>query len=133
MLKETLLASLLAGFCAAVVLTCLQCVWVTPLILQGEVYEDAAAAHETSQAAPSEGHHHEADEWKPSDGMERTLYTAADGLEPAQVGGGGQRGATNLLGRQRRARGGQRLEANDAAVAGRRLQRLGLGGSLQPG
>ena len=80
MVRETLLASLLAGLCAAVVLTCLQTVWVTPLILQGEVYEDAAAAHETTQVTPSEGHHHEADEWKPSDGTERTLYTAAADL-----------------------------------------------------
>lgn len=76
MLKETLLASLLAGFCAAVILTCLQSVWVTPLILRGEVYEDAAV-HQTSPPATSDDHHHEADEWKPRDGMERTLYTAA--------------------------------------------------------
>ena len=81
MLKETLLASLLAGLCAAVILTCLQTVWVTPLILQGEVYEDAAAAaHQSAPAVAQEGHHHEADEWKPHDGMERTLYTAAADL-----------------------------------------------------
>jgi cobalt transporter subunit CbtA len=75
MLKETLLASLLAGLCAAVILACLQSVWVTPLILKGEVYEDAAPA-----AAHEEEHHHEAEEWKPQDGMERTLYTLAADL-----------------------------------------------------
>lgn len=79
MLKETLLASLLAGLCAAVILTCLQSVWVTPLILRGEVYEDAAA-HQTLPPDTSGDHHHEADEWKPRDGMERTLYTAAADL-----------------------------------------------------
>jgi cobalt transporter subunit CbtA len=79
MLRETLLASLLAGLCAAVVLTCLQSVWVTPLILRGEVYEDAVA-QQTSSPASSDVHHHEAEEWKPRDGMERTLYTAAADL-----------------------------------------------------
>lgn len=79
MLRETLLASLLAGLCAAVVLTCLQSVWVTPLILKGEVYEDAAAL-KAAAPAPAESHHHDADEWKPRDGTERTLYTAAADL-----------------------------------------------------
>ena len=45
--------------------------WVTPLVLQGEAYEEA------TEALPDhhEHHQHEADEWKPQDGWQRTLFT----------------------------------------------------------
>lgn len=82
MIRETALATLLAGFVAALGFAILQSVWITPLILQGEVYEDRAAAAE--QAAPptaaSSEHHHDESEWKPEDGLERTLFTAAADL-----------------------------------------------------
>jgi cobalt transporter subunit CbtA len=43
-IRETTLAAVVAGFIAALVFTVVQALWVTPLILQGEVYEDAAEA-----------------------------------------------------------------------------------------
>jgi cobalt transporter subunit CbtA len=89
--RESLLAALVAGLVAALVFTVVQSVWVTPLILQGEVYEDAAEAtpahheseandaahHEGSGGAHDEGehHHHDEGDWKPQDGLQRTLFT----------------------------------------------------------
>jgi cobalt transporter subunit CbtA len=91
--RESLLAALVAGLVAALVFTVVQSVWVTPLILQGEVYEDAAEAAPAEAAvgghhhdeAHDEGHggghdegehhHHDEGEWKPQDGLQRTLFT----------------------------------------------------------
>lgn len=83
MVRETLLAAIVAGLLAALIFTVVQSVWVTPLILQGEVYEDAAEAaphsheHEAAehQDAASGLHHHDENEWKPEDGWQRTLFT----------------------------------------------------------
>ena len=85
MVRETLLAAIVAGLIAALVFTVVQSVWVTPLILQGEVYEDAAEAaphsheHEAHETAEHEetagGHHHDENEWKPEEGWQRTLFT----------------------------------------------------------
>jgi cobalt transporter subunit CbtA len=82
---------LLAGALAGLLLTAVQQVQVSRIILQAEVYEEAAAAkaHEqahaaasapasTSAPAASEAHEHEhehADEWEPANGFERTAYT----------------------------------------------------------
>jgi cobalt transporter subunit CbtA len=86
--RETLLAAIVAGLVAALVFTVVQSVWVTPLILQGEVYEDAAEAaphshvgHEAGEHGgeaheeTAGGHHHDENEWKPEDGWQRTLFT----------------------------------------------------------
>jgi len=80
--RETLLAAIVAGLIAALVFTVVQSVWVTPLILQGEVYEDAAEAaphsheHEAHEAeGVAGGHHHDENEWKPEEGWQRTLFT----------------------------------------------------------
>jgi cobalt transporter subunit CbtA len=69
--RETILASVVAGLIAALVFTLVQSVWVTPLILQGETYEEAAE---------TPAHHHEDDEWKPQDGWQRTSLTFAANL-----------------------------------------------------
>ena len=77
MIRETVLASAIAGIIAAIVFGLLQAVWVTPLILKGETYEDAAetvAAHEEPHAVGS-GHHHDPEAWKPEEGWQRTLFT----------------------------------------------------------
>ena len=75
---------LLAGALAGLLLTAVQQVQVSRIILQAEVYEEAAAAkaHEQAHAAASAGapaaeaHEHEhADEWEPANGFERTAYT----------------------------------------------------------
>jgi cobalt transporter subunit CbtA len=80
--RETVLAAIVAGLIAALIFTLVQSVWVTPLILQGETYEDAAeaaAGHHESES-PNAAHHHDADEWKPQDGWQRTLFTFAANL-----------------------------------------------------
>jgi cobalt transporter subunit CbtA len=80
--RETVLAAIVAGLIAALVFTVVQSVWVTPLILQGETYEEAAeasAGHHESES-PNSAHHHDADAWKPQDGWQRTLSTFAANL-----------------------------------------------------
>jgi len=86
--RETVLAAVVAGLIAALVFTVVQSVWITPLIHQGEVYEEAAEhshaeAHEHHADAHADAHegaheaggHHHDDEWKPEDGWQRTLFT----------------------------------------------------------
>ena len=82
MIRETALATLLAGFVAALGFAILQSIWITPLILKGEVYEDRAAAAQESAppTAASAEHHHDESAWKPQDGLERTLFTAGADL-----------------------------------------------------
>ena len=82
MIRETALATLLAGLVAALGFAILQSIWVTPLILKGEIYEDRAAAAQESAppTAASAEHHHDENAWKPQDGVERTLFTAAADL-----------------------------------------------------
>jgi cobalt transporter subunit CbtA len=80
--RETVLAAIIAGIVAALIFTLVQSVWLTPLILQGETYEDAAEAAVSHQdAVPStSGHHHDEDAWKPHNGLQRTLFTFAANL-----------------------------------------------------
>jgi cobalt transporter subunit CbtA len=82
MIRETALATLLAGLVAALGFAILQSIWLTPLILKGEVYEDRAAAAQESvpPTAASAEHHHDENAWKPQDGLQRTLFTAAADL-----------------------------------------------------
>jgi cobalt transporter subunit CbtA len=80
--RETVLTAIAAGLIAALVFTLVQSVWVTPLILQGETYEDAAeaAATHAGSAGSNIEHHHDEGAWKPQDGVERTLFTFAANL-----------------------------------------------------
>ena len=93
MVRETVLAATVAGFIAALIFTLAQSVWVTPLILQSETYEEAAeqaahrveaergdAHHDNDHETAGAGHHHDANAWKPQDGRERTLFTFASNL-----------------------------------------------------
>lgn len=80
-----------AGLLSGVVLTGVQKLQVTPIILQAEVYEDAAdAAKEQAEAlahphaaeapqaaatAHEHQHGHDHEEWKPENGIERTAFT----------------------------------------------------------
>jgi cobalt transporter subunit CbtA len=82
MLREAVLTSAISGIIAALLFALLQAFWVTPLILQGETFEDAAeavTAHEHSDAAGSQ-HHHDPEAWKPKEGSQRTLFTVAADL-----------------------------------------------------
>lgn len=78
MFNRILLSAFIAGVLAALVLTMAQHVWVTPLILQAETYEDAAQANveerETHHAAMGDHHHEPA--WQPENGWQRTLSSA---------------------------------------------------------
>jgi cobalt transporter subunit CbtA len=79
-----------SGLLAAVVLTLLQSLWVTPLIIEAESYENAPSAdhaesqahshehaHEAAAAAP---HSHDSEAWAPDDGWQRTLSTGLSNL-----------------------------------------------------
>lgn len=87
---RTLSPALFAGFFASIVLSIAQAIWISPLILQAEVYEDAAetgsiAAHELNHSASessigAEHEHHHDQEWTPENGWERRLYSAAANL-----------------------------------------------------
>lgn len=87
-----------SGLLAAIVLTLLQSLWVTPLILQAETYENSPAAvvepshtasqtsshgheHEhAQQAAEAAPHSHDSDAWAPEEGWQRTLATGLSNL-----------------------------------------------------
>jgi cobalt transporter subunit CbtA len=91
MFRAILLSAGVAGLLAALALTLLQAVWITPLILQAETYEngeaaapaathehahdhDHAHAIEATAADHDHGHDH-GDGWAPADGVERTFFT----------------------------------------------------------
>lgn len=90
MVTRVLTVSILAGLLAGLIVAALQHVTTTPLILKAETYEAALAlkaptlaafdgeakiilAHGPAGDAP--GHDHA--EWKPQDGLQRTLFTGA--------------------------------------------------------
>lgn len=73
--KNILYAAAFAGLLAGLLLTGIQQLQVVPLILEAEVYEDAAAGTAHTYAAEA-GHHEHAHEWQPENGWERTIYTA---------------------------------------------------------
>ncbi|HEY5795528.1 MAG TPA: CbtA family protein, partial [Bosea sp. (in: a-proteobacteria)] len=97
MVNRVLTVSLLAGLLAGLIIAALQHVTTTPLILKAETYEAALRAVAPSQAAFSgeekvlgeakillahgtEAHgtqgHGDHAEWKPQDGLQRTLFTS---------------------------------------------------------
>ncbi|MCE0463420.1 CbtA family protein [Pseudomonas uvaldensis] len=68
-----------SGLLAALLLTLLQSLWVSPLILQAETYEKAPAA-EVHQHADGVAHTHDAGAWEPEDGWQRVLSTTGGNL-----------------------------------------------------
>ncbi len=78
MFNRILLSAGMAGILAALALTGAQAIWVTPLILQAEEYEDAAHVATAEHHAHGEAeHHHDEAAWQPENGWQRTLSTAA--------------------------------------------------------
>lgn len=89
MINRVLTVSLLAGLLAGLLVAALQHVTTTPLILQAETYE-AALRHQAPSLAAFDGEAriilahgpggdaagHAHDEWKPQDGLQRTLFTS---------------------------------------------------------
>jgi len=64
-----------AGLLAALLLSVLQSLWMTPLILQAETYEVRSEA-----PAMAEHHEHGDEAWSPEDGWPRTLSTFGGNL-----------------------------------------------------
>ena len=67
MIGRIVLAALIAGMAAGIIMAGMQQVRITPLILQAEVFEKATAVTEMA--------HDHASEWEPADGLQRTLLT----------------------------------------------------------
>lgn len=86
MIKRIAQTAGFAGLLAAILLTLLQSLWVTPLILHAETFEggDPAAevlehSHAHEHAAAS-GHSHDGEAWAPEDGWQRLLSTGLSNL-----------------------------------------------------
>jgi cobalt transporter subunit CbtA len=81
MIKRVLLAALLAGIAAGMLLGIFTQLRLAPMVVQAETFETADAGHSTghSHAADSHAHSHgdgtASDAWAPSDGMERAVFT----------------------------------------------------------
>lgn len=83
-----------SGLLAAITLTLLQALWVTPLILQAETYEASEAVISKPSHAPHQQvshehahtpttvaiHSHDSEAWTPQDGWQRTLSTGLSNL-----------------------------------------------------
>lgn len=87
MFKRMLTTACYTGAMAALLLTLLQSAWISPLILQAEVYESAQTAHEPAQgpgshehAAGAHAHEHDTQAWTPENGWPRTLSTFGGNL-----------------------------------------------------
>jgi cobalt transporter subunit CbtA len=76
MIGRAVLAALLAGIAAGIILGAIQHVRITPLILEAEKYENAGAASTEANSSAVAEHDHGA-EWEPVDGLQRTLFTTA--------------------------------------------------------
>jgi cobalt transporter subunit CbtA len=69
MIGRILLAVILSGIAAGLVMGLIQHVRLTPLILQAETFEHVAHGH------GAEAHSHGEHSWSPENGLERTFYT----------------------------------------------------------
>jgi cobalt transporter subunit CbtA len=78
MIGRVILAALLAGVAAGLIMGIIQHVRLTPFILQAETFETATPhSHGDATANQAEAHSHDDGEWAPHDGFERTFYTTA--------------------------------------------------------
>lgn len=68
-----------SGLLAALLLTALQSLMVTPLILEAETYEHAEPHVHTAEAAVT-AHVHDEQAWSPEDGWQRVLSTTGGNL-----------------------------------------------------
>lgn len=75
MIGRVLLAALLAGIAAGLIMASIQHVRLTPLILAAEQFETAGHAHSEGEATTE--HAHDVEGWMPEDGWQRTLSTTA--------------------------------------------------------
>lgn len=90
MIKRIAQTAGFAGLLAAIVLTLLQSLWVSPLILHAETFEGAVPAaviehsHDVASVAhdhgSASGHSHDGEAWAPEDGWQRLLSTGLSNL-----------------------------------------------------
>lgn len=81
MIKRIARTAGFSGLLAALLLTLLQSVWVSPLILQAETFETAAPAEQHEHAGAAHvPHEHSAEAWAPEDGWQRVLSTTGGNL-----------------------------------------------------
>jgi cobalt transporter subunit CbtA len=99
MIARIVLAVMLCGIAAGLVMGVMQHARLTPIILQAETFETAAAStpHSHDATAPAE-HHHDENAWMPKDGLERTAYTFAASMLAAAGFSGILAGVAFLLG-----------------------------------
>jgi cobalt transporter subunit CbtA len=76
MFRQIVFAAALAGLLGGLLITAMQYVSVIPLILEAETFE-TAAAHDHGDGAGATDAAVAEEEWAPSDGLERGLYTVA--------------------------------------------------------
>ncbi len=74
MFARILLAAVIGGIAAALLLTVVQSAKVLPLILEAETYEGVTSDHD-HDAPVAVDHAHDAEAWAPADGGERLAYT----------------------------------------------------------
>lgn len=79
MIKRIARTAGFSGLLAALLLTLLQSLWVSPLIQQAETYEQAPAS-EVHEHASGAAHSHDAEAWEPQDGWQRLLATTGGNL-----------------------------------------------------
>ncbi|MBM3545351.1 MAG: cobalt transporter [Alphaproteobacteria bacterium] len=75
MFRRIFFAAVLGGLVAGGIASAVQAVRAVPLILQAEVFEEAAGKAKPHDHAASATHDHDEDAWAPADGWERTGYT----------------------------------------------------------
>lgn len=82
MIKRIARTAGFSGLLAALLLTLLQSLWVTPLILQAESFESTApvAEHHAHADTAVAAHAHDDDAWAPEDGWQRLLSTTGGNL-----------------------------------------------------
>lgn len=77
--KRIIAAAASAGILAGLLLTAVQQIQVIPVLLQAEVYENAATnAFQSGHADSSVGHDHDA--WQPANGLERTIFSTVSNI-----------------------------------------------------
>jgi len=73
MFRRIVFSACLAGLVAGILLTGIQQLQVTPIIVEAETYEPEAP--EAATHTHADGGSHEHDGWSPQDGLERTFWT----------------------------------------------------------
>ncbi|WP_152555738.1 CbtA family protein [Methylomarinum vadi] len=78
--KSLLLTAGISGIAAAILLSLMQMLWVTPLILEAETFEVGLSLASDISADAIAGHEHPDEAWQPEDGWQRTLATISSNI-----------------------------------------------------